>query len=72
VDLVLKHFRKCDDFSLIQEQDLKDYTNFKNILLDFQAFYGLNNYNLKQIDQYLWLLGKDFFPKNYKKKKSKI
>lgn len=68
VDLVLRHFRKCDEFSIFQDSDLKDYPKFKNILLDFQSFYGLNDYNLKQIDQYLWLLGKDYFPKDYKKK----
>lgn len=68
VDIVLRHFRKCDEFSIFQDSDLKDYPKFKNILLDFQSFYGLNDYNLKQIDQYLWLLGKDYFPKNYKKK----
>jgi len=28
----------------------------------------LDKYNLKQIDQYLWLLGKDYFPKTYGKK----
>lgn len=70
VDLVLRHFRKCDEFSIFQDSDLKDYPKFKNILLDFQSFYGLNEFNLKQIDQYLWLLGKDYFPKNYKKKNS--
>jgi len=68
VDIVLRHFRKCDEFSIFQDSDLKDYPKFKDILLDFQSFYGLNEYNLKQIDQYLWLLGKDYFPKNYKKK----
>jgi len=72
VDLVLRHFRKCDEFSIFQDSDLKDYPTFKNILLDFQSFYGLNEYNLKQIDQYLWLLGKDYFPKNYKKKNLKL
>lgn len=70
VDLVLRHFKKCDEFSIFQDSDLKDYPKFKNILLDFQSFYGLNEFNLKQIDQYLWLLGKDYFPKNYKKKNS--
>jgi len=72
VDLVLRHFRKCDEFSIFQDSDLKDYPKFKNILLDFQLFYGLNEYNLKQIDQYLWLLGKDYFPKNYKKKNLRL
>ena len=49
--------------------DLKDYIKFKSILNDFRTFYGLDQYNLKQIDQYVWQLGKDYFPKNYGKKK---
>ena len=68
VDLVLRHFRKSDQFSNFVDSDLKDYPKFKNILLDFQSFYGLNDYNLKQIDQYLWLLGKDYYPKKYKER----
>ena len=39
------------------------------ILIDFRTFYGLDKFSLKQIDQYVWQLGKDYFPKNYEKKK---
>ncbi len=66
---VLRYFRNRDSFSDFQDDDLKDYIKFKVILIDFRAFYGLDNYDLKQIDQYVWLLGKDYFPKNYGKKK---
>ena len=69
VDEVLRYFRNRDSFSDFQDGDLKDYVKFKGILIDFRAFYGLNRYNLKQIDQYVWQLGKDYFPKNYGKKK---
>lgn len=69
VDEVLRHFRNRDSFSDFQDGDLKDYVKFKGILIDFRAFYGLDKYNLKQIDQYVWQLGKDYFPKNYGKKK---
>jgi len=69
VDEVLRYFRNRDNFSDFQDGDLKDYVKFKGILIDFRAFYGLYKYNLKQIDQYVWLLGKDYFPKNYGKKK---
>ena len=51
--------------------ELKDYVRFKDILIDFRGFYDLDTYNLKQIDQYVWQLGKDYFPKNYGKKKTK-
>jgi len=73
VDEVLRYFRNRDSFSDFQDSDLKDYVKFKGILIDFRAFYGLDKYNLKQIDQYVWQLGKDYFPKNYgKKKQTKI
>lgn len=69
VDMVLRYFRNRDVFSDFQDGDLKNYTKFKGILIDFRSFYCLDKYNLKQIDQYIWLLGKDYFPKNYGKKK---
>lgn len=69
VDEVLRYFRNRDSFSDFQDGDLKDYIKFKGILIDFRAFYGLNQYSLKQIDQYVWQLGKDYFPKNYGKNK---
>lgn len=69
VDAVLRYFRNRDAFSEFQDGDLKDYVKFKSILNDFRNFYGLDQYNLKQIDQYVWQLGKEYFPKNYGKKK---
>jgi len=69
VDEVLRYFRNRDRFSDFQNGDLRDYIKFKSILIDFRAFYGLDRFNLKQIDQYVWLLGKEYFPKNYGKKK---
>ena len=69
VDEVLRYFRNNDEFSDFQDVDLKDYIKFKRILNDFRTFYSLDKYDLKQIDQYVWQLGKDYFPKNYGKKK---
>lgn len=69
VDEILRYFRNRDGFSEFQDCDLKDYAKFKSILIDFSNFFGLNKYNLKQIDQYVWQLGKEYFPKNYGKKK---
>jgi hypothetical protein len=72
VDEVLRYFKNRDSFSDFQDGDLKDYVKFKGILIDFRAFYGLDKFNLKQIDKYVWQLGKDYFPKNYGKKKEEI
>ena len=63
VEKVLVYFNKVDKFSSFKTKDLKDYRKFKGILLDFQRYYKLERFNLKKIDRYLWLLGKEFFPK---------
>ena len=60
VEKVLVYFNKVDEFSSFK---IKDYRTFKGILLDFQRYYKLERFNLKEIDRYLWLLGKKFFPK---------
>jgi len=65
VDDVLRYFRRKDNFCKFRNSDLKDYQQFKSIILSFRKFYGLDQYNLKQLDQYLWLLGKEYFPKAY-------
>ena len=66
VDEVLRYFECVDKFSTFSSSDLKNYVRFKEILIDFKRFYGLDNYSLKQIDQYLWQIGKEYFPKRYK------
>ena len=63
VEKVLVYFNKVDKFSSFKRKDLKDYRKFKGGLLDFQRYYKLERFNLKEIDRYLWLLGKEFFPK---------
>ena len=67
VDRMLRFFRELDGFSMFVNEDLKNYVRFKGILVDFQLFYGLEKYNLKQIDKYIWQLGKEYFPKKYGK-----
>ena len=69
VEKVLKYFRDKDGFSLFTNDDLKEYIQFKGVLIDFRKFYGLEQYNLKEIDKYIWQLGKEYFPNNYGKSK---
>ena len=59
------YFQKKDKFSNFKKEDLKDYKIFKNTLIDFKRFYNIDEYNLKDIDRYIWQLGKDYFPKIY-------
>jgi hypothetical protein len=63
VDEVLRYYRKADHFSIFQNDDLKEYASFKAILEAFRSFYHLDNYNLKELDKYLWQLGKRYFNK---------
>ncbi|MDO4962834.1 MAG: hypothetical protein Q4E75_01865 [bacterium] len=65
VEKVLLHFKKIDKFEQFNSSDLKDYSKFKNILISFKNFYNIDKYGLKDIDRYLWQLGKEYFPKKY-------
>ncbi len=66
VDQVLRYFRNRDKFYKFKNGDLKEYSVFKRVLAEFQKFYDLQQFSLKEIDRYLWLFGKEYFPKKYK------
>jgi hypothetical protein len=70
VDRVLRYFRDEDHFADFKTTELKHYPTFKQVLLEFQKFYGLQSFNLKQLDQFVWQFGKDYFPKRYKGSKA--
>ena len=68
VDTMLKYFQKTDSFYKSKKMDLKNYETFCDVINEFIKFYGLGKFKIKQIDVYLWQLGKAAFPRNYKKK----
>jgi hypothetical protein len=63
VDEVLRHYRKVDRFASFKNDELKNYVCFKSILEKFRSFYHLEKFNLKELDKYLWQLGKKHFNK---------
>lgn len=65
VEKILIHFKKKDNFFDFSRQDLRSYVKFRDILMQFREYYSLQRFNLKQIDQYLWQVGKKYFPKSY-------
>lgn len=65
VNKVLIAYKRKDNFSTFIETDLKNYTKFKKVVLDFKRFYNLTDHCLKQIDKFLWIYGKEKFPANY-------
>lgn len=68
VEKILCYFRDCDHYASFRTPELKSYKQFKNNLIAFRAYYGLEQYNLKEMDKYLWQLGKQYFPRYYGKK----
>lgn len=61
VDKILWYFKKRDNFEKFKRNDLKDYIKFKEILISFAKFYNIEEYNLKDLDRYIWQLGKEYF-----------
>lgn len=67
VDRVLCHFRDTERFAVFTKADLKVYQRFVDVLNSFQQYYGLGGYSIKELDRYLWQVGKEYFPKSIKK-----
>lgn len=65
VDKMLIYFKNKDKFAKFKKDDLKDYVKFRNILIEFKKFYDIEEYSLRDIDKYLWIAGKEYFPKKY-------
>ena len=72
VEKVLLAFLHKDSFSVFTKSDLKDFKKFKSVINDFSTFYGLSNHNLKVIDKFLWIYGKETFPTNYNKSSKNV
>ncbi|HEY5534592.1 MAG TPA: hypothetical protein VIL99_06645 [Ignavibacteria bacterium] len=68
VEKILLAYRDKDNFSKFDDNDLKDFQRFKQIIIDFKNKYLLTKHNLKEIDKFLWIYGQEIFPKKYKKK----
>jgi len=63
---VLMYFKNIDKFNKFIKEDLKNYIKFREIIISFLSYYNLNKYTFKEIDKYLWLLGKEYFNKEPK------
>lgn len=62
VEKVLMDFKKRNNcFSFFKLENLRDYKCYMNVIIDFQNYYGLTQFTFKELDQYLWQLGKMYF-----------
>ncbi len=64
---MLMYFKKKDKFYKFRKDDLKTYKKFIKVIQAFKKYYNLNEFSLRQIDIYLWLAGKEYFPNKYDK-----
>ena len=69
VDILLRYYRdnceneeKTERFSF-EDAELKNYSSFCRIENDFKKYFGLTKFNAKEIDKFLWQVGKKCFPK---------
>ena len=65
VDKMLMHFKKKDKYDVFVKPNLKEYQRFIEIIKNFQKHYNLESFTLREIDIYLWLAGKEYFPNKY-------
>lgn len=69
VEKMLVYFQKRDKFHTFKKDELKNYNIFLQIVKAFREFYDLKGFSLREIDIYLWLAGKEYFPNKYSKHK---
>ena len=65
VEKMLVHYDATDEFIGFDKADLKNYDRFIQIIEQFRRYYGLKKYSLREIDNFLWLAGKEWFPRKY-------
>jgi hypothetical protein len=71
VKQMLIRYSEMDKFNLVSDDVLKDYGKFVSVIIAFREFYHLNQFSLREIDIFLWLAGKEYFPRTYKRKSTK-
>lgn len=55
----LTYLKRRDHFDKFTQNDLKEYKKFKEILLNLKEFYHIDKISLKELDEYLWQVGKE-------------
>jgi hypothetical protein len=65
VEKMLLHYKAVDSFGDFSKSDLRDYSQFMGIIVSFRGFYKLEQLSLRDIDIFLWLAGKECFPRKY-------
>jgi len=62
VDQMLWGYQKQDRFAQFRQEDLRWYPRFMEVINAFRSHYQLEDVALKDIDKFLWLAGKQYYP----------
>ena len=62
VEKMLLHFRGTNGFDDFKAAELKNYPRFVELLDRFKTCFNLEWFTPKQLDIYLWMGGKEYFP----------
>ena len=65
VERMMLHYRNADAFTAFAKDELREYPRFISIMGEFRRFYGLEAFSLRQIDIFLWIVGKEYFKRSY-------
>lgn len=60
VSKMLTAYKKKDKFDQFTLVDMKNYEKFVRVVYNFRQFYKLEEFTIRQIDIFLWILGKEF------------
>jgi hypothetical protein len=65
VEKMLMYLKRNNKFASYKKSELKTYYRFIEIINEFKKFYNLDQFSLRELDIYLWLAGKKYFPNKY-------
>lgn len=58
---LLTYYAQVDKFDTFKPQDLRNYPRYCEVLRNFRTYYKLEEISLRELDAYLWRLGKRVF-----------
>lgn len=67
VERCLVYFNRKEHFYDFTKKELRDYDTFKKVIIAFREHFKLRDFSLRDIDRYLYSLGKEHFKRYYKK-----
>lgn len=68
VEKVLVHYKDINRFEQFAKSDLKQFARFAEVVRAFHQFFSLTEFSLREVDMFLFLVGKRCFPIHYGKR----